>query len=201
MRFFRPVLMIVLVAFCFSGIAMADDIHVIFDPQPPVQIISGDFGLIKQTGTSYLVSWVSCDNPAIDDATIAAQQACLLLVNETGAPITDLNLQFTVPPTVPGQPASPLVGQTLGCDSIDQFLTSNTCGGVTGTLTAGQLVSFDFSGGAPIPINSIFFFGESGVDLADAPPLTITVPTPEPGTLALMLAGLLAVCLAVFYKR
>jgi hypothetical protein len=189
MRFLRPALLLALVVCCFSGLAMADDIHVVFDPQQPGQ---GVLNIITQTNTPYLVSWVSCGSNGVPSG-LANQQACLLFLNETGAPIQDLKFQFTA--------NNALSGQTVGCDSIDEFLTSNTCSSVTGELTPGQTVTVDFFGGQSIPNYLAFFFGETGVSLADAPDVTISVPTPEPGTLALMLAGLSAVGIALFLKK
>jgi hypothetical protein len=173
-----------------SGAAFADDIHVVFDPSTP--IMAGSFGLITQTNTPYLVSWSPCSSPGIDNQVIAQQQACLLFLNETGAPIKDLQFSFTA--------NEALAGQTIGCDSVDEFLTANTCGAVQGTLSPGELVTVNFFGGQSIGTNMAFFFGETGVDLADAPPITISVPTPEPGTLVLMLAGFAVVAFSLLRK-
>ena len=131
---------------------------------------------------------------------ICVPLACLLFLNLTNAPITDLNVSFTV------NAALGNAEQTLGCTSLDSFLSSNNCSSVPETLTQGQLVSFDFFGGTPIPMSvpptfSAFYIAETGISLTDVPQFTVTVPTPEPGTLALMLAGLLAVGMALFFKK
>jgi hypothetical protein len=199
MRFLRPALMIALVAFCFSGIAMADDIHVIFDPTTVPAIVAG-FNEIQQTNTPYLVSWTSC-NQAVVPTSMQGDNACLLFLNLTGAPITDLNVSFTV------NQALASANQTLGCSTLDSFLSSNNCSSVSGTLTLGQVVTFDFFGGTPVPTSnppsfSAFYIAENGItNLTDVPQITVTVPTPEPGSLGLMLAGLLAVGFALFFKK
>lgn len=181
MRYLCPALLLLLFVCMLSSGAVADDIHVIFDPTPAT---IGSFNLIQQTNTPYLVNWVSCGSAGTPDS-LAGQQACLLFINETGKPIKDLRFSFTA--------NQALSGQTVACDSIDEFLTSNTCDSVSGTLQPGQTVSVDFFGGQSIPNYLAFFFGESGVSLADAPPVTISVPTPEPGTFAMLLAGLAVV--------
>src|SRR5579862_2055630 len=175
MRYLAPALVLLVLVCTFSGPAAADDIHVIFDPVPPTV---GSLNLIQQVGTPYLVNWVSCDSNGVPSS-LSGQQACLLFLNETGAPIKDLNFTFTA--------NQALSGQTIACDSIDSFLTSNTCDSVSGTLQPGRTVSVDFFGGQSIPNYFAFFFGESGVSLDNAPPVTITVPTPEPGSIGLLL--------------
>ena len=208
MRYLCSALLIVLTLCMFSGVAVADDIHVVFDPVPAPPTI-GSFNLIQQTNTPYLVNWVSCSTPGISDPTIAAQQACLLFINQTGKAIKDLEISFTV--------NAAIAGQTIACDSVDSFLTSNSCGSVPGAtppinfesssanqlvLALGQVVTVDFFGGDPIGNNMAFFFGEtgSGTNLSDAPPVTISVPTPEPGTLVLMLAGFAVVAFSLLRK-
>jgi hypothetical protein len=189
MRYFRPALFLLLLVCAFSGYAMADDIHVIFDPVPPS---IGNFNLIQQVGVQYSVQWASCGSAGVPES-LAGQQACLLFLNETGGPIKDLQFSFTA--------NQALAGQTIACNSIDSFLTSNTCSSVTGELQAGQGVTVDFFGGTAIPNYLAFFFGETGVSLADAPPVTISVPTPEPGTLALLFAGLSVFVLSLVFKK
>jgi PEP-CTERM motif len=190
MRYFRSALLALFALCMISGAAFADDIHVVFDPTAtPPEI--GNFNLIQQTNTPYLVSWVSCGSFGVPSG-LANQSACLLFLNETGGAINDLNFQFTA--------NTALAGQTVACNSIDEFLTSNTCGSVSGELQAGEPVSVDFFGGQPIGNFMAFFFGETGVSLADAPPITLTVPTPEPGTLVLLLAGFAVVAFSLLRK-
>ena len=191
MRYLAPVLLLLILVCTFSSPAVADDIHVIFDPVPPTL---GVLNLIQQTNTPYLVNWVSCGSAGVPQA-LAGQQACLLFLNETGTSIKDLQFQFTA--------NNALAGQTIACDSIDSFLTSNTCGSVSGELQSGQPITVDFFGGQSIPNFLAFFFGETGVSLANAPPVTITanvVATPEPKSFALLLAGLAVVAFTFLRK-
>jgi hypothetical protein len=190
MRYIAPALLLLVLVCTFSGPASADDIHVIFDPMPPT---IGAFNLIQQTNTPYLVNWVSCGSAGVPTS-LAGQSACLLFLNETGTSINDLRFQFTA--------NQALAGQTVACDSIDAFLTSNTCGSVSGELQVGQPITVDFFGGQSIPNYLAFFFGETGVSLGNAPPVTITANavTPEPKTFALLLAGLAVVAFTFLRK-
>jgi hypothetical protein len=176
--FIRPALMLALLALVFSGAAFADDIHVIFDPQPAT---IGDFNLIQSNGVDYSVNWVPCNSAGIP-AGFAGDDACLAFLNETGAAINSLNFTFTV--------NQALVGQTIACDNLpgDTHLDSNSCSSVTGQLYLGEVVNVDFFGGDPIPNYYAFFIGENGVDVADAP--TVGVEVPEPTSLTLLASGM-----------
>jgi len=171
--FIRPALLLVLCTLVFSGAALADDIHVIFDPQPAT---IGDFNLITTPGVDYEVSWVSCSSAGIP------------------AGFSALNFSFVV--------NQALVGQTLDCSNLsgDPHLTSNSCGSVGGAFTLGETVSASFFGGDPIPNLEAFFIGEDGVSLANAPTVGIEVPEPTSLTLLASGMGLLGLCLA-FAKR
>src|ERR1700759_2348616 len=115
MRYFRPAILAVLVLI-FSGAAFADDIHVIFDPETPIPV--GNFGVVTDPTAVYTFSFGSCTATGIPSA-FSEDDGCIALVNETGRALSSLNLSFVV--------NSFLVGQTIGCDSLDDNLTSNDC--------------------------------------------------------------------------
>lgn len=187
--------LIVLVICMFAVGAVADtmgDIHIHMDPAtPPSQ---GDFNLIESAGTAYQVNWVSCTEPGFPGT---VYDACIGLINETGAPISSIQIGFTVPTN------SPLDTQTLDCSTDGGNLTSNTCANGS-RLIAGEDVDAVFSGGQAIPNDMLFFIGETGVNLGDMAnvPLTITASdaTPEPVELLLVPTGLLLLGL-VFWRH
>jgi hypothetical protein len=160
--------------------AYASGINIIFDPPPaPPQV--GNLYILTGPGP-FAVSFGSCDpsvNPAIPVA-LQGFAGCMAFLNETGMPVGDVNLSFVVPND------SPLIGQTLGCTSLDAFLSSNTCDQI-GALSAGQTVNFDFLGGMGVPNFSAFFIAEDGALL---PPLDIAVPAYDPNTLVLLGTGI-----------
>jgi len=157
--------------------AWAGGINIIFDPPPTLP--TGQLDVITGPGP-FSVSFGSCTtNPAIPTQ-LQGYAGCMAFLNETGAAIGDINLQFVVPDD------SPLIGQTLACTSLDTFLSTNTCGDA-GTLQAGQTVSIDFLGGTQIPNFGAFFFAEDSLSL---PPLDIAVPAYDPSTLVLVGAGM-----------
>jgi len=158
--------------------AWADDINMILDPGTPPQV--GSFYLIQSVGTLYDVAWGSCTQPGVPSS-MSGDAGCMLFINQTGQPITDLLLSFTV--------NSVLAGQTVTCTNLDSYLTSNTCA-ANGTLTLGQMVNADFFGGTPIPDESAFFIGENGVPYQNLPPLTLDVPAHDPSTLLLLAVGI-----------
>src|SRR5271157_4341065 len=178
MRYFRPALLAALVL-VFSGAAFADDIHVIFDPQPAML---GSLNLIQSTGVEYTVNWTSCSDPAFFGTGFGGDDACLAFLNQTGGPINALNFTFTV--------NAALVGQTIACDNVpgDPHLSGNDCSSTPGPFTLGQVVDVNFFGGDPIPNSYAFFIAENGVALADAPPVGVEVP--EPSSLTLMASGM-----------
>ncbi len=156
----------------------ADDIHVVLDPEPPQ---AGTFDLIQQTGTPYQVSWGSCTQNGVPSA-LQGETACLLFINQLpdNETIPDLTISFVVP--------AAMNGQTISCTNTDEFLTNNSCT-AAGMLYTGESVTFDFSGGTPIPNESAFFLGEDGVGLADLGS-SWSVQVPEPSALLLLLVGL-----------
>jgi len=178
MRYLRPALLAALVLI-FSGAAFADDIHVIFDPQPAT---IGDFNLLQSTGVEYTVNWTSCSDPVFANTSFSGDNACLAFINQTGASIGALNFTFTV--------NAALVGQTIACDNVpgDTHLNGNDCASTPGPFTLGQVVDVNFFGGDPIPNNFAFYIAENGVALADAPPVGVEVP--EPSSLTLMASGM-----------
>ena len=170
-----------LLVLAMSSPAWADDINIIFDPSTP-QV--GNFYLIQDDSTTYEVAWGSCSQNGVPTA-LQHDQGCLLFINETGQTLTDVTLSFTV--------NSALNGQTIACTSTDGSLSGSTCA-AAGTLVTGNDVTIDLY--TSVLNNSAFFVAENGVDPGDLPPLDVQVPTYDPSTLVLMLAGmaLLGVC-------
>jgi hypothetical protein len=188
--FLRPALLALLVL-VFSGAAFADDIHVIFDPQPAT---IGSLNLIQSSGVEYTVNWTACTDPVFATTGFGGDAACLAFLNQTGAAITELNFGFTV--------NSALVGQTIACDNApgDTHLDGNNCDSTPGPFTLGQVVNVNFFGGDPIPNGFAFYIAENGVALSDAPPVGIEVPEPTSMTLLASGMGLLGLAL-VLTKR
>jgi len=178
MRTFR-LLAVLVTLVALASPAWAGSINIIFDPPPTLPV--GTLDIIgPNMGSTFSVEFGSCTtNPAIPEA-LQGYAGCLAFLNETGAPITNINLAFTIPS------GSPLIGQTLNCTSLDTFLSSNTCS-AAGILAEGQMVSVDFNGGDAIPNYGAFFFAEDSLSL---PPLNVSVPAYDPNTLVQLAAGI-----------
>jgi hypothetical protein len=189
MKFLRPALIVALLSIVSAGAALADDIHVIFDPQTPIPV--GNFGVVTDPTAIYSFSFGSCAATGIPPA-FAGDDGCIALVNESGVSLKSLNLSFIV--------NAALVGQTIGCDSLDENLTSNDCANIPGPFTLDQIVSVNFFAGDPVLNNSLFVFGETGVAYQDAPIFSVTAPEPTPLTLLAAGMGLIGLCM-VFAKR
>jgi len=191
MKNFIRLALLALLVLAFSGAAFADDIHVIFDPQPAT---IGNLNLIQSTGVEYTVNWANCTDAVFATTGFSGDNACLAFLNQTGAAINSLNFTFTV--------NAALVGQTIACDNApdDTHLDANDCASTPGPFTLGQVVAVNFFGGDPIPNGFAFYIAENGVALADAP--TVGIEIPEPSSLTLMASGmgLLGLCL-VLAKR
>lgn len=158
------------------------------NPPPPAltltNLLPGDLG------QAISVNWQPCTNlgipPVLSEPPLNLV-SCLALNNLTGAPISALAFQFTVPAS--------LDGQSLDCSNDNAFLATTTnC--PTGNLTTGQLVTFGFSGLPPIPNNTDFFLGAS-----DSVPITVTASVPEPGELGMFGFGLALVAALVEVRR
>jgi hypothetical protein len=190
MKYIRPALLAILLCFV-AGVAFADDIKVQFDPVP---LPLGNFGIVTDPTAIYSFSFVSCSSAGIPSE-FAGDDGCIALANESGVALNSLTLSFVV--------NSALVGQTIGCESLDDSLTSNNCGSVPtppGGFTLGEPVSVQFFGGDPIPNLSLFVFGETGVPFANAPVFEVTAPEPTSLTLLAAGMGLIGLCM-VFAKR
>jgi len=186
-KFIRAALLLALVALVSSGAAFADDIKVIFDPPPDLPPPAGIINYITQNGVTYNVNWESCGATGVPPS-FSMDDACLVFLNQTGAALSAINLSFTVNQYLANQ------NQTLGCESLDDTLPSNSCGSVSGVLTLGELVNVSFFGGTPIMNNGAFYIGETGVPLIDAPTIGIEVSEPTSLTLLASGMGLLGLC-------
>jgi len=184
-------LILPLLVLAMSSPAWADDLNIIFDPpDTPVTPPSGSFYDLTAGNYIFMLTWVSCSSPGVPMG-FSGDDACMILANDTGAPITQLNILFTVNDALAG------LMQTLNCSYPmgNTFLSSNNCGMVTGDLTSGETVAVSFFDGDYIPPStdfstSFFYLAETGVPLADLPVFGVTVPTYDPSTLVLLLAGM-----------
>jgi hypothetical protein len=185
-------LVLALLILALSSPAWADDVNIIFDP--PATVVtppSGSFYDITAGNYIFMVSWQSCTSPGMPSG-FASDAGCMIFANDTGAPIDQLNLSFTV------NDALASLNQTLSCSYAppgQTELSANTCGAVTGTLTSGEAVTVSFLSGDPVPAStpyttSFFYLAETGVPLADMPILGVTVPAHDPSTLVLLLASM-----------
>jgi hypothetical protein len=178
MRGYLKLMLLCGIACVLSLPTWANDIHVILDPQPATL---GTFNLIQQAGTAYSVTWGSCTQNGVP-SNMQGYMACLLFLNETGNPITDLSFTFTAGTAQQGYGA-------VTCSNLDTALSSNNCGAFA-SIAPGQLVALDFYGGTAIPNYSAFFLAEDGVSIANLG--TWTVDVPEPGVVVLLMFGLAA---------
>lgn len=159
--------------------AWAGNINVIFDPFPPGG--GSNLYLLPSNGP-WNVNWQSCSFPPVPSYSPAfGADACLAFANDTGGTINDFSITFVVP--------SALNGDTVSCSSPDNALAVNNCGSI-GTLSTGQTLTLEFSGMPGIPLNYDFYIGETGANLSDLPPTMVQIPTHDPNTLVLLMAGM-----------
>jgi hypothetical protein len=119
---------------------------------------------------------------------------CITFDNATSGPITGLDL--FIPNTVPGSAGGPDCTTDNG-----ELLGAPVC-----TTTADGYF-LDFAGGTPIKVGQSFTIAETGLpvtptggtpDIVGSATVTIT---PEPGSLALLLTGVLALGTAYMLRR
>jgi len=179
---FVPVVLLALASPAWAGSAGT----IIFDP--PIPLPSGVFGVISIPGATYNASWGSCTQSGVPSdlqaeleslagtSSVPSDSGCILLINETGAPISYETLSITLPGVT-----------SLTCLSIDSFLTSNNC---PSTVSGTETVTLNFTGGTPVPELSGFIIAELGLDPSGLPPAGIMVPTYDPSTLMLLATGM-----------
>lgn len=190
-RFMILTLAACVLAFGVSSSAFA--IRFRLDPGSSTTPVSVTNLLPGDLGQAVSVNWQPCSNlgiPPVLSAPPLSLVSCLALNNLTGASISSLMFQFTVPAV--------LEGQTLDCSNDNAFLATTTnC--PTGNLVTGQVVSFGFSGLPPIPTNTDFFLGAS-----DSVDITVTAnanPVPEPAALGMFGLGLALIGIMVEVRR
>jgi len=179
--------------------AWANNINVIFDPTEPAP--GGGTGLyyiLPGNNITWSVSWQGCTAapggvlpPMGPGSEFIGDPACLGFANYTGGDISGLNLTFTV--------SGALDGLTLTCSNTDSYLGNNNCASYSSPLVDGQSVTLSFTGPVNVPTLMDFFFAVTTTD-DQGNPITIpgfsmpdsdlTVPTFDPSTLVLLLAGL-----------
>jgi hypothetical protein len=192
-----------------SGIAKADDFQaVVIDPIPSNLVI-------PILADNFSVTLSPCDPSQLPSSLVGTYVGCFTGENETGSPIT--SLQVLIPVFSYNGP------QTAGCafsgTGLDLF-TSVTCG----TTSDGNNFFLDFSGGnIPSAIldcdndgdrgndsgddqgcsaASLFTIAEAGVDPAAFPQdFSVTANAPEPSSFWLMSTGVLSIGLFGAYRR
>jgi hypothetical protein len=203
MKFIRPALIVATMCFFAAGAALADDIHVVFDPPPVLTSapLNGFTNVITQTTNLQSFTWFACSsNPDISFFApgLANETECAEFANRTGANITQLTFSFAGSDTIPG-------ADSVSCGNVvgDPHLTSASCG------PDGSNFAITFANGAPIiPSNpqtqqeSLFFIGEDGVAGTDINNLNWSIAAPEPSSITMLAAGMGLLGLAmVFVKR
>ncbi len=187
---------VLVVMLLLAGQASASNVVVTFDPDPP-QPPGGGTNLyyLTQNGL-FSVSWQTCavepTGVLPSGSTLLGDTACLGFANDTGAAIPDVQFTFTV--------TSGMNGATLSCSNDDPYLSINNCASY-GTLTSGETVTLDFlatSASNDVPIDYDFYLGLGGsaVSANDLPQVEVQVPTYDPSTLILLLAGMSALAVA-----
>jgi len=177
----------------FTSSAWAGGLGVIFDPVLVPDSFTGYYD-ITQVGVPYTGAvWSSCafaQSRYVGQPTdpFADATGCMYFVNDTGVPITDLNISFDY---------TGLTTQSFGCTFPDNTLSGNPCPTSISTGT----IPLEFDGGNPIPPSTplnleLFIVGLTGADPSAFVPDSLQVPTHDPSTLLLLASGigLLGLC-------
>lgn len=182
MRFLKFTVLVALLVLLLGSTVRADDLTVVLDPDPVLTSY-------VYTGSPISVSWQSCGTASGGSTTTSTgfpsaysgDDGCFAVTNESGNTLNFVSLTITA--------SSSVMSQSVTCDNLDTFLTEDNCASVT--LNPDGTVTLDFEGGSGIPNFTTFFVGEIGVtDPTDNLPTTFSVPTHDPSTLMLLLAGM-----------
>jgi len=173
--------------------AWANNVNVILD-DPTYG--GGNLGYFLPPGTTgpYNLAWQSCGYPPTDPTEPAATYtACLAVVNNTGNTITDFSVTIDIT-----DPTSPLLGDTFSCATGALNITN--CSSLSFQLDVPTVLEFT---GTPGVLNGgEFYIGISGSDVtnscdsttgvctSDLPDPIAKIPTHDPSTLVLLLAGM-----------
>jgi hypothetical protein len=182
-----------------TGVAKADDFQmVVVDPLPnPVPILSD----------SFTATLTPCDPSQLPPSLVGTYLGCFTGRNETGKPITSLDILIPVFDYPANSPQS--AGCLLSGTGKDLF-PSVTCG----TTPDGKDYFLDFSGGHIPSVRGcdneededcgsagIFTIAEAGVPAGSFPILSVVANAPEPNSLWLMSTGVLSIGLFGAYRR
>ena len=189
------VMIVPVVLISLASPVWAGGLGITLDPSPaPPGGGANDYQLY--TEGPFTVSWQPCTTsnpsnpppygPLPTGSLLIGDVACLGFVNDTGADISSLTLQFTV--------TSALNGLTLTCsnDPGDTYLAANNCSSY-GTLSTGEFVSLTFNAPVDVPPNYDFYFGVTStapLTLSDIPDTGLSLPTYDPSTLMLLATGM-----------
>jgi|SRR5277367_2644250 len=206
MKFIRPALIVALMCFSAAGASFANNVRVVFDPPIAIGLIGGTGGLgdLLDPSAVYIVPTESCNtagpeavfNPPANDTT----DACIALLNQTNTSLSSFTVSFVLTQAIVTNdlPTSVTCGTTLA----DTQLLSNICD-PNGTFNVGDTVSVQFFAADPsqdVPSGASIFVDIQGISFNDLGSVNVTAP--EPGSFALLAAGmgLVGLCMA-FVKR
>ncbi len=185
MKFLKLLVAPALVLF-LAGPALADDLQIGIDPTPdPPSFTVYDI----TTGINGTFSWQTCADPGPGGSGIEGGSGCLYFYNASDTTISYLSLTFTVPATEPSEDPTAWTGIT--CVVFDSSFSAGSC--PTGNVL-GDTVTLDFYGGTGIAPGMYFYISEGtggvGISPGDMPITGVTVPSHDPNTLVLLLAGM-----------
>lgn len=178
--------------------------RVIFDPPPSIALTTGtDCTLgtppldnytpcnISKLNTPYAVKFVDCST--LTGLSPSASGWCLYMTNVTGGPLHTFTFNITVPTG-----GSADHSNALTCGSHPLGFATDNC--VDGLLVApGDVLDLSFF--ASLPPNQNFYLITDFIDSPGSATLTVSAPVPEPGELGLFGLGLLALGLAIGFRK
>lgn len=183
----------------FSSVAAATDFSIGWNDPPstfstyPITTTGVATSFSLSTPWPLTSTGVGCDSTG---TSLTASDLCATFKNDLSAPLTSMELQFTVAPS-----SDPLIGQSISCGT--GVFTANNCSDYS-SLSANETVTLLFTGGN-IPVgNSLVLALTSlnGATPGDFQNLTYTAGVPEPSSLLLLGAGLgLLALMGVLKKR
>lgn len=150
---------------------------------------------ITDVSDTYAMNFVAASNPGCQSAAgvigvgaagIAGFNFCMILANETKAPLTGFNFTFIVPAEDPSD-----FYNFVDCDGIPGNVLASSC--PQGPLHAGDVVTASFSALPGVPVGELAYLFVDFTNNPGTSSMTADVSVPEPGVLGLFGLGLLAI--------